>query len=156
MTSHIPHALDILVVSTATVTAAASSVLLNEAPQTTVERIDLMVLMLPLIGALIVSGGCIMLNPQPETRQITIGRCAFSLLGGALGPSLAAMFWPRLAMYNVKPVFLLAGGAVVSYVLFIIIKAATSEAFSRAQRVAKELADRTEARIPGLEKPPAD
>ena len=156
MTSHIPHALDSLVVAITSITVAASSVILTEAPQSTVERLDLMVLLLPLIGAMIVSGGLIMLNPQTETRKITIGRAIFSLLGGSLAPSLVAMFMPSLAAYNVKPVFLLAVGALISGIFFILIRSVTEQAFGRAQRVAKELVDRAEARIPGMDKPPAD
>lgn len=105
---------------------------------------DLQVLLLPLLGALILTGGVIMLNPQPETRRIVLGRAAFGLFFGGLSPQIIGMMWP--AMSTVKPAALLVYGGVVGVIGYILSKPFTRELYARADRDAKQLAERLEQR----------
>lgn len=152
MTQHIPHALDSLILAVTTIAAAASTVALAETPQTSVERMDVMLLMLPLVGALICTAGCWLMNPAQETRRITMARCLFALFFGMMAPSALVMIWPALAPYNVKPVFLLGTGAAISFLVFILSRPFFSQFYARADSLGKNLADQVASKLPGSEK----
>ena len=78
--------LDACVLGVTTLVTLATTVILNETPQDAAERMEMQLLLLPFIGSLCVSGGLIMLNPNPETRKITLGRGILALFFGVLGP----------------------------------------------------------------------
>lgn len=152
MNQHLTHVLDACVIGVTTLATLASSVVLNEAPQDAASRIELQLLLLPLIGSLCVSGGLIMLNPNPETRKITIGRGIFALFFGVLGPQVLSMTHPTLAEMSVKPVFLLIVGGLTSGLVFVLSKPFTTEFYHRAGGIAKREADKLEKKF----SPPSD
>lgn len=143
------YLLDSCVVGVVTLVTAASSALLAVMPQSAVERMDLMFLLLPLIGAVCASGGFIMLNPRPEERRVTIGRGLLALFFGTISPQVVSWLWPSLAEYNVKPVFLLLVGSVVSALVFVLIKPIAVQLFKRSDGIADALVDRTVGKFPG-------
>jgi len=132
--------LDTIVTSTAIV-ATGTAALMSEP---THNSIEMQLLLLPLIGALIVSGGLIMLNPQPETRRIVIGRGIFAMFFGVLVPQLIGMMHPALETVSIKPAVLLFGGGIISGLAYVLSRPFTKELYARAEGVAKKEADRLE------------
>jgi Na+/phosphate symporter len=147
---HLPHCVDVIVVGISTVTAALSSAVLAQAPADSVSQsIELQLLLLPLIGSLIISGGMIMLNPSPETRRVTIGRAMFALFFGVMVPQIIGLFHPSLHAVAVKPAVLVLAGGVISGMVYVLSKPFTRELYARAEGHAKKAADALEKRIPG-------
>ena len=136
--------LDACVLGVTTLVTLATTVILNETPQDAAERMEMQLLLLPFIGSLCVSGGLIMLNPNPETRKITIGRGILALFFGVLGPQIVAMTHPSVAALSVKPVFLLVIGGLTSGLVFVLSKPFTTEFFKRSGGIAAREADRLE------------
>ena len=144
---HIPHAVDVIVVGISTLTAALSSALLAQAPAGSVaQSIELQLLLLPLIGSLIISGGMIMLNPNPETRRVTIGRAMFALFFGVMVPQVVGLLHPSLNEVAVKPAVLVLAGGVISGMVYVLSKPFTRELYQRAEGHAKKAADVLEER----------
>jgi Na+/phosphate symporter len=144
---HIPHCVDVLVVSISTATAALSSAMLATAPAgTAAQSIELQLLLLPLIGSLIISGGMIMLNPSPETRRVTIGRAVFALFFGVMVPQIIGLFHPSLHEVAVKPAVLVLAGGCISGLVYVLSKPFTRELYERAEGHAKKAADALEER----------
>jgi Na+/phosphate symporter len=144
---HIPHAVDVIVVGISTLTAALSSALLAQAPAGSVaQSIELQLLLLPLIGSLIISGGMIMLNPNPETRRVTIGRAVFALFFGVMVPQVVGLLHPSLNEVAVKPAVLVLAGGVISGMVYVLSKPFTRELYERAEGHAKKAADVLEER----------
>jgi Na+/phosphate symporter len=144
---HIPHAVDVIVVGISTLTAALSSALLAQAPAGSVaQSIELQLLLLPLIGSLIISGGMIMLNPNPETRRVTIGRAMFALFFGVMVPQVVGLLHPSLNEVAVKPAVLVLAGGVISGLVYVLSKPFTRELYERAEGHAKKAADVLEER----------
>lgn len=153
MNSSIPHVLDTCVIAITTLATAASALILGSADEGA-QLAELRLLLLPFIGALIMSGGIIMLNPQPETRRITIGRGIIALFCGVLGPQLIGLIHPSLATLSVKPIAHIAAGGVIAGMAYIISKPFTSQLYSRAEGIAKREADRLESKLsPKREEP---
>lgn len=147
---HIPHCVDVIVVGISTLTAALSSAVLAQAPADSVaQSIELQLLLLPLIGALIISGGMIMLNPNPETRRVTIGRAVFALFFGVLVPQVIGLFHPSLHEVTVRPAVLVLAGGCISGLVYVMSKPFTRELYSRAEGHAKKAADAIERKLPG-------
>lgn len=133
------------VISAMLVTApAATSVLIETAP--TSQRAEIQLLLLPLIGSMFVGGAAIMLNPQPETRRIVIGRSALALFCGVVIPQALGLFHPALAELSVKPSILLLSGGMFSGLTYILSLPFFRQAYARADGVAKREADRIEAK----------
>jgi Na+/phosphate symporter len=144
---HIPHAVDVIVVGISTLTAALSSALLAQSPAGSVaQSIELQLLLLPLIGSLIISGGMIMLNPNPETRRVTIGRAMFALFFGVMVPQVVGLLHPSLNEVAVKPAVLVLAGGVISGLVYVLSKPFTRELYQRAEGHAKKAADALEER----------
>ncbi|MES2571462.1 MAG: hypothetical protein V4710_15585 [Verrucomicrobiota bacterium] len=101
-------------------------------------------LLLPLIGAMFMSGGMILLNPSPETRRIVIGRCFVALFFGVFTPQILGMIHPALSEMSLKPVVLILLGGVISSVAYVLSKPFTRELYERAEGVAKRQADALE------------
>jgi len=70
-------ALDCVIGGVVLAVSAMGTYLCSVVPSDAPNAEELKLMMLPLIGALISSGGMIMLNPSVETRRITIGRAVF-------------------------------------------------------------------------------
>lgn len=152
MNQHLTHVLDSVVIGVTALATMASSVILDNSTQDAASRMELQLLLLPLIGALCVSGGLIMLNPNPESRTTTIGRGIFALFFGVLGPQVLSLFHPSLAEMSVKPVFLLIVGGLTSGLVFVLSKPFTTEFYHRAGGIAKREADKLEKKY----SPPSD
>lgn len=123
---------------------STATVALTNAPVSQLNSAELQLFLLPFIGALILSGGMIMLNPQPETRKIILGRSFVSLFFGVLAPQIIGMLHPNLAALSVKPVFLVLSGGVFSAVAYILAASLTRELYAKADGVAKRTADMIE------------
>ncbi len=147
---HIPHCVDVIIVGVSAAATALSSVMLAQAPaDTAAQAIELQLLLLPLIGSLLVSGGMIMLNPNPETRRVTIGRGIFALFFGVLVPQVIGLFHPSLHEVAVKPAVLILAGGCISGLVYVVSKPFTRELYARAEKHAKRAADELEKKLPG-------
>jgi Na+/phosphate symporter len=147
---HIPHCVDVIVVGISALTTALSSALLAQARADSVaQSIELQLLLLPLIGSLIISGGMIMLNPNPETRRVTIGRAVFALFFGVLTPQVIGLFHPGLHAVTLKPAVLVLAGGCISGLVYVLSKPFTRELYERAEGHAKRAADELEKKLPG-------
>ena len=134
-------------------TAASSEIMITEAARSDVE--EMRMLLLPLIGSLIMSGGMIMLNPSPETRQVTIGRAIIALFLGASMPQVLALVHPRLAGMVDHPVLLLVAGGMISSLIFILSRPFVQGFYRRSQRIAEQQLEQIERRyLPRDEEPP--
>lgn len=146
MTSH--QILDSCIVSITAVSTAAAGLVLNESTQSAaINRVELQLLLLPLIGSMVVSGGMIMMNPTLEGRNITIGRGIFALFFGVLSPQLIGMLHPSLETLSVKPLVLVMTGGIIAGLVFVLSKPFTNELYKRAGLIAKREADRLEAKL---------
>lgn len=145
-----PHraymALDSVIVTITSVTASVSGLLLGDLTPVTY-REELVILLLPLVGAMIISGGMIVMNPAQETRKIVIGRSIFALFFGALGPTIVMLIYPPIASITVKPALLLFIGGIISGLVYVLSRPFARELYDRAERVAKAQADRLEDRV---------
>lgn len=126
------HVLDTVVVVGSTLATASSAVLL-------VGNAEAMLLVLPLLGGVLMGGGFILLNPSPDTRQVTIGRAIVGLFCGVLVPQLIGLFHPSLNVLMVKPVVLVATGGAITALVYGIIKAFSRKFFARADGVGEAL-----------------
>ena len=141
------HTMDAIIATVTTVTAAVTAHLVS-AEAATGEVSELRGLLIPLIGALIMSGGAIMLNPSNETRRIVIGRAILGLLFGAAGPSAVCAFLPSASMLVNFPAVLLLSGAIISGVFYVMSKPFFSRFYERADFLAKREVSRIE-KLPG-------
>lgn len=123
-------------------TTASSELMISEAASGDVDELRL--LLLPLIGSLIMSGGMIMLNPSPETRQVTIGRAIIALFLGASMPQVLALVHPRLAGMVDHPVLLLVSGGMISSLIFILSRPFVQGFYRRSKRIAEQRLDQLE------------
>lgn len=142
---HLSHVLDTIVVASTVLVSGISTLLLAQAPLTAAQEMaEMRLLLLPLIGSLVVSGGFIMLNPCPETRRITIGRGIFALFFGVLLPQVIGEFHPTLQTLALKPVVLVLSGGMIAGVAYVMSKPFTRGMYDRADRVAQKELDRLE------------
>jgi hypothetical protein len=147
--NHLGHTLDTVILSTVTLAVSASAVVMEPS-----DDIELRLVLLPLIGGVIVSGSLIMLNPQPETRRIVIGRALIALFLSVVLPQTLGYFFPVLAAMVRKPMPLLMAGGVISGLTYVISKPFTRELYNRAEGVAKKQADRLERMVDNNQEPP--
>lgn len=143
MTLH--HVLDTAVIVVCALATAGSTLIIGSA-ETTEQLAELRLLLLPFLGALVMSGGIIMLNPQPETRRIVIGRSIIALFCGVLGPQLIGLIHPSLAAVSVKPIVEIALGGIIAGLAYIISKPFFGELYKRADNIAKTQVDRLQER----------
>jgi hypothetical protein len=106
----------------------------------------MVLLLLPLIGSMFASGAAILLNPEPETRRIVIGRSIIALVIGIAGPQLLGMAWDKFDATTIKPVILLLIGFVFAAVAYILSRPFFAQAYARSSATAAELLRR--ANIP--------
>ena len=143
---HTGQILDTVIVYATGIITTATSLALTIATVTVPDsgQNELLLFLLPLLGATFTSGGCIMLNPNQETRKITIGRAIFALFFGMLLPQLIGILHPSLQAISIKPVFLFLAGGLISILGFIFSKPFAREMYARSDRLAKSQADRLE------------
>lgn len=138
----------IVVISTTTAAAAAAQLV---SPEATAWRV---LLLMPLIGAVVIMGGAVMLNPAMETRKITIGRALFGFLFGVGGPSALSSILEYWAMIGLQKLMLAPGvllfeGAAIAWVAFWLSKPFCRGFYERADAMANREIRRLE-RLPGV------
>ncbi len=127
--------LDTTVISIVTsITSAITWLLAVQSPFGMDEELKL--LLLPLIGSLLSSGGMIMLNPKPETRRIVIGRAMFALLFGCLSPQVSSIIFTSTEEFFAHPTILLGSGAVFSMFFYACSRPFTARLYERSQVIA--------------------
>lgn len=139
------HVLDTVILTASAVATAVTSLALQDVHDPSAAA-ELQLFLLPFLGALILSGGIIMLNPQPETRRITIGRSIIAIFFGVLMPQVLGMFHPALATLSLKPVILVLAGGVFATLAYVLSRPFTAELYARAGGIAKREADKLEAK----------
>jgi hypothetical protein len=132
---------DIIAVFVTVVTATAAPLVLAAAPNS-----ELLLLLLPLLGSLLMTGSAILLNPEIETRKIVVGRSIIALLFGVAGPHIIAMFLKSFDPTAITPVILVLVGAMVAFASYILSRPFFDQAYSRAESIAKSTADEIERR----------
>jgi hypothetical protein len=145
------HFIDSILPCVSAIVVASATAVVSEIPSSSVERMDILLFMLPFVGAMITTAGCWLMNPAQETRKITFGRCVFALFCGAMAPSIIVAIWPSLAPYNVKPPFLVAVGAFVAFLFYVLSKPFTFQFYARADGLGRSLADQVARKIPGVQ-----
>ena len=134
--------LDTVIVATlATGTAVAQLVM---ADPTVAQANEIRALLLPLIGSLIVGGGVIMLNPEPETKRIVIGRSLFALVFGVVGPQLLGLIHPAFEVANLRPGATILLGGIIAAIAYVLSRPACKRLYESSDRVVKEKADQIE------------
>jgi hypothetical protein len=108
---------------------------------------ELRLLLIPLIGSMLVSGGMIMLNPHPETRRIVIGRSIFALFAGVVAPQLLGFVHPAIQAVALRPIMMLVIGGASSGLAYAISRPFCSGLYARAERVTKNTQDALEAKL---------
>lgn len=102
---------------------------------------DLRMLLVPLIGAMIMSGGAIMLNPQEETRKIIIGRAVVGLFLGATAPGIMVAIYPAISPLVKFPAVLLFLGAAFAAMSYVLSKPFFSNFYARSDAIASRGVD---------------
>jgi len=138
------HILDSVVLLASAVATAATTLVLQESAPAAQQTAEVQLLLLPFLGAVILTGGIIMLNPQIETRKIVIGRCFIAGFFGVLMPQIMGMFHPALASQSLRPVVLVLAGGIFSVIAYVLSRPFTEQAYARATGVAGALADKIE------------
>jgi hypothetical protein len=96
-----------------------------------------------LLGALMMSGGVILLNPELETRREIVGRAIIALMCGIALPQIYAMWHDGLDLRKVKPVVLAFAGGVCTAIPYVLAKPVVRWLFSRAKLFAEQKGDAT-------------
>lgn len=135
------HVADISVVFFTVLSAAISPIIIAAAPNS-----EVMLLLLPLLGALLASGAGLLLNPEPETRRIVIGRMIIAVVFGVAGPQIIGEFWPKFDAATIKPVFLMIGGFLFAGLAYLLSRPIFAQGYARAKAIAKIAADAVERR----------
>lgn len=142
MMSRIPHVLDAVIFSTTTVAAGAANHIIAIAPLSDVDYgREAALLLIPLVGAMLVSGGMIMLNPEPETRRIVVGRGIFALFTGSIAPQLLGFLHPAIQAIALKPVSLIAIGGLTAWFFYALSRPLCAGMYKRAKDRANKLQD---------------
>lgn len=139
------HLLEAVIWVVTTATTAIVPVLAETVPVE--QTIEMRLLLIPLVGAMIIAGGMIMLNPKPETKRIVVGRALFALFFGTLLPQLVSYFVPVLKDVALKPAFLLALGGCVAGVAYVLSKPFCGRLYQRADHIADQQVKRLEETI---------
>lgn len=133
-------------ISTIVVSATSAATLLVTTPASTDE---LKLLLVPLIGALIASGGMIMLNPKPETRKIVVGRSLIALFLATISPQIFALWFTSTAVFLSHPVVLLGVGGVGAMIYYACSLPFCTGLYSRSAAFSKIALDKTEGVLLG-------
>lgn len=110
---------------------------------------ELQNLLVPLVGAMISSGGMVLLYPEREARKVIIGISAFSLFFGCALPQVIPLVFEGTSKFFEHPVIQLLAGAIAALLVFVLIKPIVLNLVRRSNRLANSLLDAAENRIPG-------
>jgi hypothetical protein len=142
------NAIDSVIVFTSAAATTASAVLMSEAPpQDLQEYAELRLLLLPLIGSMFMSGGMILLNPNPDSRRVVIGRSFIALFFGVLLPQFIGLFHPSLAEMSLKPVALVMLGGLCSALAYVMSAPVVRQFYNRADGIAEREVEKIEKRF---------
>ena len=146
-----PHRLtpfiDSVIASIMLAVTSSSTLILADNAKTPDKMDDLLLLLLPLIGALIVSGGVITLNPKEENRKKIMGRCSIAVFFAVVGPSSIALLHPALAIITNFPALLLMAGGLIFMLIYILSKPIIERFYSRSDGIAEKAVDEVEQRF---------
>jgi hypothetical protein len=135
------HLADVAVVFLTLISAAISPIIIAAAPNS-----EVMLLLLPMLGAMLASGAGLLLNPEPETRRIVIGRSIIALVFGVAGPQIIGELWPKFDATTIRPVFLVIGGFLTAGLAYLLSRPIFAQGYARAKAIAKIAADAVERR----------
>jgi len=113
---------------------------------------ELKLLLIPLIGSMIVSGGAVMLNPTLEDRKVVIGRSVVALFFGAITPQCVAIVLPSYAPLLSHAVILFGGGGVAAGFVYILSRPFFEGAYRRSRATADYILRKGEEQLRGTVK----
>ncbi len=113
---------------------------------------ELKLLLLPLLGALLVSGGTIMLYPERETRSIVIGRSTIALFFATIMPQIVAITFTSLSVFLAHPTVLLGSGAMCFMVFYVITRPFFDGLYKRRRILAEAVIQSGQERLLGTVK----
>lgn len=145
------HTFEGLILAVSAIATSAATMMVSERASAE-QAAELQLFLLPLIGAMVMTAGAWLLNPQEEARRQTLGRCVVALFTGTMGPQAVVLFRPSLADLAVKPVFLFLVGGLLSMLAYVLAKPFFAQLYQRADKVAEKGADRIGALIGEEEK----
>lgn len=127
------------------VQSTVTAFLLAYAPASRLELLEWT--LLPMLGATIAAGGAFCLNTQQEVRRIVIGRCAFALMMGLVGPRLMSMLHPWITDALADPLLKVGAGFLHGFIAYILSWPLVKSSYNRAAPIAEQLIQAGEARL---------
>lgn len=107
---------------------------------------ELRILMVPMIGSLIATGGMMIFQLGKETRNVVIGRAMLALFFGTAFIPVMAVIFPSMAELLNRPLILLVGGALMSMVFYALAYPFSRGLFNRSDNIADKILDEAEHR----------
>lgn len=151
------HVMDTIITAGGALVIAAANLLLAT-ESVTHEVSELRILLIPFMGAVVASGGAILLNPKVETRNIVIGRAMIALLVGSAGPAAIGAFFDSTNWLWKTPAILLLAGAAIAGIAYVLSRPFFNNLYSRSDAIAKREIRRIEQMTrhrPDREDPPS-
>ena len=130
---------------TLVIQSAITAFMLAYAPASRLELLEWT--LLPMLGATIAAGGAFCLNTQQEVRRIVIGRCAFALMVGVVGPRLMSMMHPWITEALADPLLKVGAGFLHGFIAYILSWPLVKSSYTRAAPIAEQLVQAGEARL---------
>jgi len=130
---------------TLVIQSAITAFMLAYAPASRLELLEWT--LLPMLGATIAAGGAFCLNTQQEVRRIVIGRCAFALMMGVVGPRLMSMMHPWITAALADPLLKVGAGFLHGFIAYILSWPLVKSSYNRAAPIAEQLIQVGEARL---------
>jgi len=130
---------------TLVIQSAITAFMLAYAPASRLELLEWT--LLPMLGATIAAGGAFCLNTQQEVRRIVIGRCAFALMVGVVGPRLISMMHPWITEVLADPLLKVGAGFLHGFIAYILSWPLVKSSYNRAAPIAEQLVQAGEARL---------
>lgn len=130
---------------TLVIQSAITAFMLAYAPASRLELLEWT--LLPMLGATIAAGGAFCLNTQQEVRRIVIGRCAFALMMGVVGPRLMSMMHPWITEALADPLLKVGAGFLHGFIAYILSWPLVKSSYNRAAPIAEQLIQVGEARL---------
>lgn len=137
------------VVATFVVSITSILTLLMAISTNTPDAEELKLLLIPLIGSMIVSGGAIMLNPTLEDRKVVVGRSVVALFFGAITPQCVAIVFPNYATVLSHAVILFGFGGAAAGVVYILSRPLFEGAYRRSRVTAEFILRKGEEQFRG-------
>lgn len=142
MNCPLTHIETVLTVFATIIATAVAPLFLAASPNS-----DLLIFILPLLGALLMTGAAILLNPAPETRRIVIGRSIIAILFGVTTPQAIPLFYSKFDPLTTPPIILAFIGAISAFVPYMLSRPFFKQAYDKSAVVAKNLQDELVKRV---------